>query len=105
MSNELLNYCPNMIRDFATQTVRLVFGQWEHRVETVVEIDGNCGGLSIMESAVYDVWSRMEDKEDYDLWMVGPDGDQMLCQIESESDLQEMLISAEIVAIRPEVVG
>lgn len=109
-----MNYDPNltMSGNKAKQTVRLTFGQWDYRKTFEVEVGGNCRGLSVIEAAVDVVLDGLPTYE----W----DGEVSILVLEKTEDgtvhelqcddeeghyeewLKSMLLSAEIIAIRPD---
>lgn len=113
--SELMNYDPNLTYSgrMARQTVRLTFGKWDYRATTEVEVGGNCRGLTVIECAISNFLETLPTREWDDelsvltLTRTGVDGetDELECEDEdSKYDdwLKDMLIGAEIVAIRPD---
>ena len=100
-----MNYDPNLVTcgKRAKQTVKLVFAQWEYRFETVVDVGGNCTGLSVIECAISSFADKMFDKSECpELVLAKENGDTLENEIEDEDDLKNMLVYAEILSIEPE---
>ncbi len=106
-----MNYDPNICRNFATHTIKLTFGQWDYRAEIIVTVGGNCSGLDVIKSAVNKVYNDLTDNGDGpEIMLTRPrksetDEDYTLTIAEEDegSDfLADMLISAEITALKPE---
>lgn len=115
-----MNYDPNLTTcgRMATQTVRLTFGMWEYRKTMEVEVGGNCTGLTVIDCAVGIAYEQLEQ-----LGMLGTSETTAVIIMESLADpeetlecsecndaserlrgedwLKDMLVSAEIIAIRP----
>ena len=81
---------------------------WEFRAERTVEVGGNCTGLSVIESAIDRVLEELEqhgERMTPEIILTSPSGDQLECSDDDErwdEWLKDMLISAEIIAIRPD---
>ncbi len=111
-----MNYDPNLTNSGRTakQTVKLTFGMWEYRAERTVEVGGNCTGLTVIESAIYNAYEELPKISDGmgsklpGIVLTRPGGteeDGLSCtDDEDEGDdwLKDMLIGAEIIAIRPD---
>jgi hypothetical protein len=116
-----MNYDPNMTNSgrMAKQTVRLTFGMWEYRKTMEVEVGGNCTGLAVIECAVSIAYGQLEQRGLYgskqtmaviDMPSLKDPDDELECdegsegydRLRGEDWLKDMLISAEIIAIRPE---
>ena len=115
-----MNYDPNLTTcgGMATQTVRLTFGMWEYRKTMEVEVGGNCTGLTVIDCAVGIAYEQLEQlgvygsKQTYAVInMPKIDDPEEILECDEGSDgwdrlrgddwLKDMLISAEIIAIRP----
>ena len=102
-----MNYDPNLVfcGRMATQTVRLTFGQWEYRMTMDVNVGGNCRGLSVIEAAVERAYDELPDaphaSEAKIIILTNADGERLDCEEDDEDWLQNMLIAAEIIDIRP----
>lgn len=106
---EVMNYDPNLTYcgRMAKQAVRLVFGKWEYRVAMEVEVGGNCTGLTVIDSAVGAAFEKCWPDPDElpTLTMEDKDGNTLSCddgEDEGEEWLKKMLLSAEIISIRPD---
>ncbi|MDR2597252.1 MAG: DUF5406 domain-containing protein [Treponema sp.] len=102
-----MNYDPNLVfcGRMATQTVQLTFGLWEYRKAIVVTVGGNCRGLSVIEAAVENVYNQLSNaphaSEAKTMTLVNKKGEEMETTEDEEDWLKNMLIKAEIIAIRP----
>ncbi|WP_312601101.1 DUF5406 family protein [Pseudomonas luteola] len=110
-----MNYDPNMTCSgrIAIQTVRLTFGSWEYRATMEVTVNGNCSGFSVIESAVERAYDLLEQRKIYgtdetyaaiEMTAMNGSGDTLDCcddDLHYEDWLKNMLISAEITAIKP----
>lgn len=110
-----MNYDPNMVLcgRRAIQTVRLTFGIWDYRAVMEVEVAGNCTGMTVIDCAVGIAYDQLEQRGIYSsddtyavitLGKAGEDGAEMEAEDEEghgEEWLKDMLIAAEIIAIRP----
>ena len=110
-----MNYDPNLTNSGRTakQTVKLTFGMWEYRAERTVEVGGNCTGLTVIESAIGNLYEDLPNLSDGmgsmvpGIVMADPnDADKELCCTDDEDQgddwLKDMLIGAEIIDIRPD---
>ena len=94
----------------ADKTVKLTFGQWEYRKEITVVVHGNTRGMSVLRAAVGFAYDELPTDEGHAadvpyLEMTKPDGNTLRVDDEEEDGedwLEEMLIAAEIVDIKPE---
>lgn len=105
-----MNYDPNMTNSgrMAKQTVRLTFAQWEYRKTVEVVVGGNCTGLTVIECAVDNLYDSLDETDfgsvQLELEAMDGSGDTLCCEDDEghgEEWLKDMLISAEIVSIRP----
>lgn len=107
-----INYDPNLTNsgNMAKQTVKLTFAMWEYRAERTVVVGGNCNGLSVIESAVDQVFEELEYKEQGGdcytrIILTDEVGDTLLCEddeLKYSDWLKDMLIGAEIINIEPD---
>jgi hypothetical protein len=106
-----MNYDPNLTNSgrMAKQTVRLTFAQWEYRKTIETEVGGNCTGLTVIECAVDNVYDSLprnrHDCAYLEMGAVDGSGDTLICEDDEDSGdewLKDMLVCAEIVAIRPD---
>lgn len=110
----MMNYDPNLTNSgrMAKQTVRLTFGVWDYRKMFEVEVGGNCTGLTVIDAAVgkvlqeLPVTTRWGDGE-VSILLLEKTADGEVEELEVEDEelqydewLKDMLIAAEIVAIR-----
>lgn len=110
-----MNYDPNLVLcgRRAIQNVRLTFGLWEYRAVMEVEVGGNCTGMTVIDCAVGIAYDQLEQRGIYgsdDTYAVitlvkaGEAGAEMECEDDEgnfDEWLKDMLIAAEITAIRP----
>lgn len=115
-----MNYDPNLTCSgrMAKQTVRLTFGLWDYRATMEIEVGGNCRGFTVIDYAVRSAYEKLErrgmygSKQTYaviNMPKIGDPDDVMECdegsdgwdRLRGEDWLKDMLIAAEIVAIRP----
>jgi hypothetical protein len=115
-----VNYDPNLTNSWrmAIQTVRLTFAMWEYRKTMEVEVGGNCTGLAVIDCAVGIAYEQLEQRGLYgsqetmafmDMPSLTDPDDVLECdegsegwdRLRGEDWLKDMLISAEIIAIRP----
>ncbi len=97
-----MNYDPNLTCSgrMADQTVELTFQQWEYTATRTTTVGGNCTGLSVIESAVENIFDDLGGK-DGEIILSKPNGDTLSCEL-WEAKLADMLVSARIVSITPE---
>lgn len=111
---EIMNYDPNMTLcgRMAKQTVRLTFGQWQYRGSFDVVVRGNITGLDAIRSAVENLYEDLpsvplfndETGENDEMAMIH--FGKLVCtdeDLRGDGWLGDMLISAEIISIEPEV--
>lgn len=106
-----MNYDPNLTcsGSMAKQTVRLTFGMWEYRKTLETEVGGNCTGLTVIDCAVGNIYDNLPENHygaaSMEMDAMDKSGDTLLCEDDEERGeewLKDMLISAEITAIRPD---
>lgn len=93
----------------ADKTVKLVFGQWEYRKEMIVTVKGNTRGISVLSAAIAFAYEDLPtdegDNSDVSyIEMTMSNGDTLRADDEEDGFqdwLGEMLVSAEIVDIKP----
>ena len=97
-----MNYDPNLTNSgrMADQTVELTFQQWEYTATRTTTVGGNCTGLSVIESAVDNIFDDLGG-EDGEIVLSKPNGDTLACEL-WENKLADMLVGARITAITPE---
>ncbi|WP_417786712.1 DUF5406 family protein [Stutzerimonas xanthomarina] len=119
--SEIMNYDPTLTCSgrMAKQTVRLTFGLWEHRKTMEVEVGGNCTGMTVIDCAVGIAYDQLPQRGIYgckkteaviDMPSLTNPEDELECaegsdgneRLRGEEWLKDMLISAEIIAIRPD---
>lgn len=110
-----MNYDPNLVLcgRRAIQNVRLTFGIWDYRAVMEVQVGGNCTGLTVIDAAVGIAYDQLEQRGTYGsnstyavilMTKLGENGECMECEEENNGGkdwLEDMLIAAEITAIRP----
>lgn len=109
------NYDPNMTSSgrMAVQTVELVFQLWDYKATYVQTVGGNCTGLTVIETAVSNVYESLpnselvsEEDDCAELKLTKIGGDEILtCCDEDERGedwLRDMLVSATIISIEPD---
>lgn len=112
--NQVMNYDPNytLCGRMAKQTVRLTFGLWKYRTSMDVVVGGNCTGLSVIEYAVELAYEQLSSVPFFNGDTGGNDEMSVIhignlqCMdddLRGEEWLKDMLISAEIINIEPEV--
>jgi hypothetical protein len=108
--SEIMDYDPNMTNSgrMAKQTVRLTFGMWQYRKTIETDVGGNCTGLTVIDCAVENVCEALPENRYGSPYLVmeAPDNPEETLQCEDDEDrgedwLKDMLIAAEIIAIRP----
>lgn len=114
MSTEM-NYDPNLVLcgRRAIQAVRLTFGIWNYRAVMEVDVGGNCTGMTVIDCAVSIAYDQLEQRciygsdDTYAVITLVKAGDAQI-EMECEDDeghrdewLKDMLVAAEIIAIRP----
>lgn len=106
-----MDYDPNLTCSgrMAKQTVRLTFGMWEYRKTMETEVGGNCTGLTVIDCAVGNVYDNLPENyygaASMEMYAMDESGDILLCEDDEERGddwLKDMLIAAEITAIRPD---
>jgi len=116
--SSVMDYDPNMTLcgRMAKQTVRLTFAMWKHRATVEVEVGGNCTGLTVIDCAVGMAYDQLEQKPFLNdqckrdscavILMPSMESDSVLeCtdeELKGDDWLKDMLVSAEILAIRPD---
>jgi len=115
----VMDYDPNLTLcgRMAKQTVRLTFGMWEYRKTIEVEVGGNCTGLWVIDCAVSIAYDQLEQRPFYNhdrkrddsyavIHLPHPEKDDELEttdeDLRGEDWLKDMLVGAEIIAIRPD---
>lgn len=110
----VMNYDPNftLCGRMAKQTVRLTFGQWQYRGTFDVTVMGNISGQSVIKYAIENLLEDLptvpffnDDTGENDEMSVIHLGE-LECMdddLRREEWLGDMLISAEIINIEPEV--
>lgn len=97
-----MNYDPNLVRcgRMATQTVKLVFGQWDYRKEVLIDVSGNCTGLVVIDVAIDNFYQECGDE----IELTDANENVLICEDDEQKGedwLKDMLISAEILSITP----
>ncbi|MGE4335342.1 MAG: DUF5406 family protein [Pigmentiphaga sp.] len=109
--SETMNYDPNMTNSgrMAKQTVRLTFGMWEYRKTVETEVGGNCTGLTVIDCAVSNAYEELPENRYGTAYLVmeslADPEDTLQCEDDEdqrEDWLKDMLVGAEIIAIRPD---
>ncbi len=107
----VMNYDPNMTNSgrMAKQTVRLTFGMWEYRKTVETEVGGNCTGLTVIDCAVSNVYEELPENRYGATYLVmkslADPEDTLQCEDDEDQGgywLKDMLVGAEIIAIRPD---
>ena len=96
-------YDPNELMGMTTQTVRLTFQVWEHQVDKVVSVGGNCSGFSVIESAVCNLFDKLDTQNRLGDLVPFIDINGCTCFDEDEREeewLKDMLVSAAIVEVQ-----
>lgn len=108
-SKEVVNFDPNFVlcgREVDYE-VRLVFGEWDARKEMIVEVGGNCRGLSIIEAAVSQAYENLPWDEKYgeikELYLEGKNSTLRVCDDHQREEdfLADLLLAAEIISVTP----
>lgn len=105
---KVMNYDPNLCYSgrMAKQTVRLTFGVWEYRATMDVQIGGNCRGWTVIDTAVDAAFEKLPGGDYPRIVLTKADGSELECSDDEdrcEDWLKDMLISAEILSIEPDV--
>ncbi|MBH3440482.1 DUF5406 family protein [Pseudomonas luteola] len=114
--SEIMDYDPNLVYcgRMAKQTVRLTFGQWKYRKTIELEVGGNCTGFDVIDAAVGSAYTQLEQRGIYGsdetyavIFLDSQDGSGDQLEVQDDEDeyedwLKKMLISAEIISIRPD---
>lgn len=108
-ATSLSEYDPNLSNcgQFTKQTVRLVFLQWDARLEVTESTIGNATGMNVIESAISNFIYRLEDKTDDSIdpsvILTHPNGDTLECDGDGDLEqfLRDALVFAEILTIEP----
>ena len=114
MADLIERYSPNT--RWGKQHVEVVFQLWAHRVTHVVQVGGNCRGLTILENAVDQVLDKLWEEADVRV-KKGETHEPVLrmilidrtgTELETEDDeqreeewLKDMVVSAKIVGYDP----
>lgn len=109
MDTAPINFDPNLntCGQFTQQTVRMVFGLWDARLEVTETATGNVTGMSVIESAILNIAYRCEQEADDDInpsvTLTYPNGDALECDGNGDLEgfLADALIFAEILSIEP----
>jgi len=115
MADAAMNYDQNLVLcgRMAVQTVRLTFGVFDYRAVMEVEVGGNCTGMTVIDCAVGIAYDQLEQRGIYgsdDTYAVitlaeagEAEGGTECVDDEGRCEewLKDMLIAAEITAIRP----
>lgn len=110
------NYDPNMTLSgrMAKQTVQLTFQIWQYKATKEAVVGGNCMGFTVIDFAIAQVYESLPyqeiryDGKDYyvaEITLEDDEGNILLCEDEENQRddwLRDMLVSAEIVAIKPD---
>lgn len=104
----LENYDPNLTSsgNMAKQTVELTFQQWQFSTTRTVTVGGNCTGLSVIETAIENVYDTLPTTGYDAVYIELTDADQgeLIVEDLDERDydwLNSLLVSARITAIEP----
>lgn len=84
----------------ATQTVELTFQQWEYTATKTTTVGGNCTGLGVIESAIDNIEEEL-GYDDGEIILTNAAGDTLRCEL-WENKLEDMLVCARIIAIKPD---
>lgn len=99
--NPILDYNPTI--KWSKQKVRVTFGIWKYRATKEGEVNGNCRGLSVIESAIEDIFEELETEDEHAvIELTDPKGN-VLVDRDDYGDgsawLTDLVVSAEIIAI------
>lgn len=89
---------------FASQRVRLVFGQWEYRLQMEVEVRGNITGLDVIQSACERAYDQLVARPEGATLVLKHGEDTLVCSDDDSLEevwLQRMLLSATVFSVTP----
>jgi len=96
-------YCGACSNTSIAQTIEVVLQSDEFRAIILRQSKGNCTGFNLMEDIPREIWEEMQEKaEEYDephpiIRMTSDDGECVNVDIESEYDLEGMIVSMRVV--------
>jgi len=102
----IMNYDPNLTSCgyMAEQCVRLTFGLWKARATMDVMVRGNIRGLDVISSAIDNAYEGLLGEREIAQIVMAEGEDTLICEDDDERGvdwLERLLVSAEIVSIRP----
>jgi len=97
-------YSPNTM--WGKQHVELVLMQWAYSFKIVIDVGGNCTGMSVLETAIGTLYNRLLPKDGGPAKVLLKDrkGNRLWCTDDEGRDddwLKDMVVSARIVAWTP----
>jgi len=97
----LQNYDPNIT--WSRHTFELIFMQWDYSLKIEVEVNGNCRGATLIDSAVLTAFDDLYDMDECNAVIVlkrpaeDENGDDTLeVTIEDDDELRSLCVSARI---------
>lgn len=97
----ITTYDPNITR--ARHTFELTFMQWDYSLSVQVDVRGNCKGASLFRTALSVAFEELWDDDEQNAQIIlkrpAEDGEDTLeVDLEDESELERMCVSASIVS-------
>lgn len=101
MTTTLKNYDPNIT--WSRHTFELIFMQWDYSLTVEVEVNGNCRGATLIDSAVITAFDDLYDEDEDNAVIVlkrpaedGSGEDALEVTIEDDDELRSLCVSARI---------
>jgi hypothetical protein len=104
---DMMNYDPNLVScgRMARQSVKLTFGCNDYRAEMVLDVGGNCQGMSVIDTAVDSAYDKLLNDDDVGtITLIRENGDTLECSDDEDRQedwLRGMVVGAEILSIMP----
>lgn len=107
-NTNIINFDPNfnLCGNRTKKVVRLIFGLWEYRYQTDIEILTNTSGLDAIGFAIECLYEKLCDDDEQGitcLILTDINGNELECDDEGDGEdwLKDILISAEIISFEP----
>jgi hypothetical protein len=86
--------------------VKVTFQQWEYKTTVTTKVGGNCKGMTILETAIGNIYEQMGDQGDPDtICLKSPNGDTLYCtddEQRGEEWLKDMVVAVTVTDFVPE---
>lgn len=90
--------------------VEVVLKQWKYHRTFVVRVGGNCHGLTVLESAIDNIYDGLWDEQDdpAEITLTSDTGEQLLCTDDDDLGdewIKNMVVSCRIIDYEPPTVN